>query len=115
MPGVTMSNLSQWCFAAQPEFTRHPRTQRVSPAANLVLYSSAEGTLDYQWFRDGVMLSDGLGISGSATDTLTIEGVGASDAGKYTLEASSTAGHVMSRIAMVTIADPSPGASIASP
>lgn len=42
------------------------------------------GPLTYQWRRGGEYLSEGGGMSGTTTDTLTIASVGKSDGGKYT-------------------------------
>ena len=49
------------------------------------------GPLTYKWRRDGEDLSEGGGVSGTTTDTLTIASVGKSDEGTYTCDVSNVA------------------------
>lgn len=53
-----------------------------------------------RWFRDGVALVDGDGVSGSATDSLTIVSADGGDVGLYTLRASLGGESVESRPAI---------------
>ena len=48
--------------------------------------TTGKGTLIYQWQKDGTNLSDGVNISGSTTETLTINTSTTSDAGIYSCE-----------------------------
>ena len=50
------------------------------------------GSLTYKWRRGGEYLSEGGGVSGTTTDTLTIASVGKSDGGKYTCVVTNVAG-----------------------
>ena len=50
------------------------------------------GPLTYKWRWDGEDLSEGGGVSGATTDTLTIASVGKSDGGKYTCVVTNVAG-----------------------
>ena len=50
------------------------------------------GSLTYKWQRDGEYLSEGRGVSGTTTDTLTIASVGKNDGGKYTCVVTNVAG-----------------------
>ena len=50
------------------------------------------GSLTYKWRRGGEYLSEGGGMSGTTTDTLTIASVGKSDGGKYTCVVTNVAG-----------------------
>ena len=59
-----------------------PATQSACIGDSVSFIVSATGTgLSYQWRRGSVNLIDGGNISGATTDTLTINPVGASDAG----------------------------------
>ncbi|HKD16866.1 MAG TPA: right-handed parallel beta-helix repeat-containing protein [Thermoanaerobaculia bacterium] len=72
-------------------YERIPLT--VSNPSSLVLCSGAQAvfsvtaqgqpTLTYQWQKNGSPLSDGGNVSGSQTDTLTIDPTGAGDGGNY--------------------------------
>ena len=55
--------------------------------------------LMYQWYRDGDVLTDGLGISGTNTSSLTITSVQAGDAGSYHCVVSNAFGSVTSTAA----------------
>jgi uncharacterized repeat protein (TIGR03803 family) len=74
-------------------------TFSVGVATNALLY--------YQWQLDSVSgptnLTDGGGISGSATSALTIQNVSAGDVGAYSVTVSNAAGSVTSGIASLTI------------
>ena len=50
------------------------------------------GPLTYKWRRDGEELSEGGGVCGTTTDTLTITSVGKSNGGTYTCVLSNVAG-----------------------
>ena len=50
------------------------------------------GSLTYKWRRGDEDLSEGGGVSGTTTDTLTIASVGKSDGGKYTCVVTNVAG-----------------------
>ncbi|MBN1951561.1 MAG: immunoglobulin domain-containing protein, partial [Bacteroidales bacterium] len=48
--------------------------------------ASGGGTISYQWYQEINPLSDGLGISGATTNTLSLTGIDASDEGNYHCE-----------------------------
>ena len=66
---------------------------------------AATGTapLAYQWRKGGVAFSDSGIISGAMTDTLTLAGVTADDAGSYDVVVSNTAGEATSSAAILTV------------
>jgi hypothetical protein len=63
-------------------------------------------TLSYQWELNGVALSDGGGIAGSANSTLTITKVRGNDTGNYTVVVSNSSGNTTSGAAVLSV---SPG------
>ena len=65
--------------------------------------------LTYTWRRNGSPISNGGNVSGTATDTLTITGVNAGNAGNYDLIAANGSGSVTSLVATLTVIAPSPG------
>jgi hypothetical protein len=83
----------------------------VSPLYSVVLgspavlhaYASGYGPLAFQWRKDGVALADGGAISGSATDTLTIDPVSLADAGSYDVLVTDSCGSVASNAAILSV------------
>jgi hypothetical protein len=61
--------------------------------------------LSYQWFRGTTRLSDGPNVTGSATSSMTVSNVSATDAGDYTCEITVQPGgsRVTSSIAKLTV------------
>ena len=59
--------------------------------------STPADTLTYQWYKDGTA------ISGATASSYTIKSVKASDAGKYTVKVSNSAGSVTSSAATLTV------------
>jgi hypothetical protein len=77
-----------------PAFTQQPRDTNVYPCAAVGLTANASGvgTLQYQWFKDGVPLMDDGRISGARTNTLVIASVSVNDEGAYQLGVISACG-----------------------
>lgn len=87
-------------------FTRQPTALTiVDPGETVTLSASATGSsaIAYQWFKDGVALADGPGISGSQTAELTLTGVTASSSGEYTLRITNDSGSEDSQVAQVFV------------
>ncbi len=59
--------------------------------------------MSFQWQTNGVPLSDGGSISGSATSTLTITGAGGANVASYSLVVSNALGTVTSSVAPLTL------------
>jgi hypothetical protein len=94
-----------------------PPVVAVSPVARVVgvqtgtvftVVASGAGPLTYQWRREGVVLSDGGGISGATTAALAIAGVQLADAGSYRVTVANPAGEVISDPAALTVVDAVP-------
>jgi hypothetical protein len=83
--GLTLGTWTptQAAIATQP-------TPQVTVSGGTTAFSvAAVGTpgdiLQYQWYLNGVALTDSLTVSGSQTATLTLSDVGAAEAGSYTV------------------------------
>ncbi len=87
-----------------PSFVKNPDSGTWFRGGTATFYSQARGdTPAYNWQKNGVNLSDGGNVSGSATGTLTITNVASSDAACYTLVASNISGSVTSAVATLTV------------
>ncbi|HYG23973.1 MAG TPA: pectinesterase family protein [Verrucomicrobiae bacterium] len=76
------------------------------PPGSLAQFSVAAAgiqPLAYQWRRNDVDLSDVGGISGSATDTLTINSAQVANSGDYTVVITNVYGAITSSVATLTI------------
>ncbi|WP_437400077.1 leucine-rich repeat domain-containing protein [Flagellimonas lutimaris] len=66
-------------------------TRVIAEGGSTTLSVSSSGSANsYQWFKDGVPLTNGGGVSGSTTDTLTLSNALASDDGVYHCEVQSS-------------------------
>ena len=74
------------------EVTSHPSNQTACPGGSASFSVTATGASGFQWRKGGTPLSNGGNISGADSATLTINPVGASDAGSYDVIATSTLG-----------------------
>jgi hypothetical protein len=57
----------------------------------------------YQWFKGSQALADGGNVSGAETTTLTVNNVGSTDVGSYTLVATNSSGSVTSSIVTLAV------------
>jgi len=104
--------------ALLPSITSQPANQEPPPAGIADFRVKASGTpLAYQWFFDGAPLSDGGNISGSASNTLTVNMIASNDVGSYWVVVSNVAGSVASKAAQLTLGveKTKPSVAIASP
>ncbi len=88
-----------------PTITQHPQSLELWPGetAAFSVTAAGEGTLTYQWQKDGADLSDGGKISGATSDTLQITGVDAGDAGDYRCVVGNEGGDTTSNGAALTV------------
>jgi formylglycine-generating enzyme required for sulfatase activity len=79
--------------------------QNVSTGAAAVFAVEAQGSepMTYQWLRDGLPLTDGGRVTGSASATLSLGSVQASDAGAYSVQVSNPFGSANSSAARLNI------------
>ena len=93
------------CTQAAPKIVLQPVDQNVSTGAAAVFAVEAQGSepMTYQWLRDGLPLTDGGRVTGSASATLSLGSVQASDAGAYSVQVSNPFGSANSSAARLNI------------
>ena len=93
---------------APPLIAAQPASQTVAPggSAAFTVTATGDGTLTYQWRKDGVNLVDGGNVSGAGSPALSIAGARAGDAGSYSVVASNEAGSTPSNAAALTVFTP---------
>jgi Immunoglobulin domain len=74
-----------------PVFSLQPSNSVVSVGGTATLTAAASPATGYQWLFNSVPLTDGNGISGSTTATLTIANFNAAEAGNYSVTVTNTA------------------------
>ena len=107
MGGQVTSSTALLTVVSPPTVTTQPQNTTVAPgrvASFSVAASALNGTLTYQWYKGSSALADGGNVSGSASGTLTLQQVTATDAGAYSVKVSDAAGSVSSDAATLTIA-----------
>ncbi|WP_300932778.1 immunoglobulin domain-containing protein [Prosthecobacter sp.] len=62
------------------------QTRLTSQTAAFTVSASGTPPYSYQWYKDGVLLANGVRISGATTATLTVSSLTVTDAGDYTVE-----------------------------
>lgn len=91
-----------------PFINTQPESQWVN-AGETVQFSvdtSGASPLSYQWFRDGIALTDGGGVSGAQTATLTLSNLFHGAAGVYWVTVSNVLGSATSQVAILSVEDP---------
>lgn len=98
----------EYRYLDRPFIDVHPQAQPLTPGSmvSLMVAAVGHGTLAYQWKHNGDDMADGPApgggtISGANTPTLTINPVGAADAGAYTCAVSNACGAATSNTAYV--------------
>ena len=105
---VTSSN-AVLTVSLPPSITMQPVGRTAVQGANVNFTVAAAGTppLGYQWLQNGLPLSDdGIHVTGSATTSLTLNGVLDSDAGNYSVVVTNGVGGVVSTDAALTVIVP---------
>lgn len=105
--GSATSTAAQVQVDSAPTFTAQPQSVSVSPGGTAAISAVAASSVpvEYQWYFNGVTLSDGPSISGSATATLTLSNVQASAAGSYVCKVTNFVGTTASSPALLTVAN----------
>jgi hypothetical protein len=90
---------------ATPVITQQPQSQTVASGGNVTLTSAAlaNGTVTYQWSKDGIA------IAGATADSFTVANASAASAGGYTVAATSTGTTTVSSPAIVSVSGLTPG------
>ena len=99
------SNNALLTVLSGPEILSSPVGQVVDTGATVTFTGTARGagTLSYQWLLGNVALSNGNGVSGASTPTLTLTGVDFADAGNYRLRVTNTISSALSAVANLTV------------
>lgn len=101
----TISNSASVQLRQSVQFTGQPAAQPVCAGSNAIFSVTATGAapVTYAWRKNGVALTNGNGVSGAATATLTITGVDPNDVANYQCIASNSCGSATSQLAALTI------------
>ena len=88
-----------------PVISAQPVSQTVTAGVSVTFSGTAtgDGTLTYQWCKDGVSLVNGGTVSGATSRTLTIANALSGDVGDYTFVATNEAGSVSSSSAALAV------------
>ncbi len=82
------------------------RTNNAGTTAAFSIVAGGTGPLQYQWFKDGVALSDGGAVSGAQAAILTLNSVLKANEGNYTVLITNASSRVTSAVARLTVVDP---------
>ena len=94
--------------AGKPVVTNQPISQTLPATSSATFSAGVAGgpPLTYQWWNDGVCLTNGGNISGSSTATLTLTNVFATNSGSYFVIASNNFGATTSAVATLVVTEP---------
>jgi hypothetical protein len=96
-------NITDPAIIGQPESS----TNNYGTTASFQVTAEGQSSISYQWYQQGVgPLSDGGGISGSQSNTLTLTGVSYTNAGTYYVTATDLNGSAPSSPATLTVIEP---------
>ncbi len=86
-----------------------PTNQTLNAGATATFTALGSGIepIGYQWRKNGVDLSDGGRISGTASGNLSISNITQLDAGSYTVKITNSSSAVTSAVAVLMVVDPS--------
>ncbi len=106
--GTTTSavvTLNATSVLSAPVISLQPTNRSVTEgeSASFSMLASGALPLSYQWLLNGVALTDGAGVSGATTNTLSLNNVQAAHIGTYSVVVSNTAGFVVSSPASLTV------------
>lgn len=106
-PGVSSitSRVAGLEVLGAPEITLDPVAQSVDFGGSATFTGAAVGAtpLSYQWFYNDTALSNGAGVSGATSDTLTLTNIDFNDAGSYKLRATNGLGEDFSAAVTLTV------------
>ncbi len=106
--GSAESVPAQLTVGDPPAIAGEPVSVESAIGMSAVFSCSASGTepLAYQWLRNGVELVDGARVTGSATPSVTVSSLVASDAGGYACRVANGFGEAVSASASLVIGNP---------
>src|SRR6202142_2812494 len=88
-----------------PSILQQPLSQTILSGGTVVFHVLANGlpAPAYQWYRNGIALANGAGISGATGATLVVAGATAAGAGSYTCTATNASGSSTSSSAALAV------------
>ena len=107
--GMVTNSPPAFLTVADPFITSQPanRTNNAGTTASFTVTAVGTPTLNYFWFKNGSLLSNGGNISGATTSNLTVANVLGADGGAYTIVVSNSVGSATnSSPAVLTVIDP---------
>lgn len=108
--GTQISNAATLTVNAAPAITQHPAAQSVCSGVLTTFSVVATGipAPAFQWKRNATDVTDGAGVSGATTSTLTISNTQVTAAGDYSVTLTNQCGSVTSDIATLTVVPSQP-------
>ncbi|HOB75539.1 MAG TPA: family 10 glycosylhydrolase [Phycisphaerae bacterium] len=109
--GSATSNAAHLTLRPATVITTQPQPQNVCPgtSATFTVAATGEGTVTYQWRKNGADLANGGHYAGVTTPTLTVSNASSADAGSYTCVVTAGCGSVTSNSAALTLGPDSDG------
>lgn len=106
-PGATSvtSRVASLDVLGAPEITQDPVAQTVDFGGTATFTGAAAGAtpLTYQWYYGSTALTNGTGVSGATSATLTLTNIDFNDAGQYSLKVTNGIGEDTSASATLTV------------
>ncbi len=103
--GATISSAASLAVLYPPTIITQPTNQTVASGTTVTLTGVAggPGPFTYQWKKDGVVLTNGINISGALSGHLIISNATPTIEGSYVVTVSNPAGSITSETAMITV------------
>ncbi len=113
--GVSSGRIARWSPTEDaPRWFQPPLSKSALVGQRTLFsgYAECARSIEYQWYKDGEPLSNGPRIYGATTPLMVLEGLEYSDAGNYSLMATTECGSYESAIATLTVCPADPSADI---
>lgn len=106
--GSVTSGIAVLNVGFTPAFSAQPTNLTILSGSNAVFNATAGGStpLVYQWRKNGTNLVNGAGISGAASNVLTLAAVTTNSSGNYNLSVTNSFGAITSSVATLTVVLP---------
>jgi fructose-specific component phosphotransferase system IIB-like protein len=106
--GSVTSGVAVLSVGSAPAFSTQPANLTILSGGNANFSATVSGStpLAYQWRKNGANLSDGVGVSGATTSSLTLTAVTTTSSGSYTLLVTNDFGAGTSSAATLTVVLP---------
>jgi uncharacterized delta-60 repeat protein len=104
-PEGAVSSLDAQLAVIDPAITTHPANQNLAPGQSATISASMTGTapLSYEWWKDGVLLSQGSAATQSHSLSLSFPSLEVSHAGDYWVVVRNAWGASTSRVGSLTV------------